>query len=163
MKVVIYVLTLCLLISCSSSPTSKSELQGKLLPNIEMKLIDGVTSFNTVNVPFGKTTAIFYFSPNCPYCRAQVSEILENSIDFRNLQFYMVTNSTFSEVKPFCQEFELNKYPNITVVFDTKYRMANYLRLPGVPYIVVFGKDKRVKGAYLGKTNSADIFKLINS
>lgn len=154
MRYVIFCLLSIFLISCSDNKGVETGLEGKTLPEFNILLPDSLTYFNTASIPEGKPVVLFLFTPQCPYCRSQVSEIIEDMDKLKDIQFYLVTNFPVPEMRHFYNEYKLAQYPNITIGKDTADFAADYFEAPYVPYTAVFGKDKKLKRAFVGKIYS---------
>lgn len=159
MKQIIMVLIIAALAGCYGSAPEKKGMEGKPLPEFNLLLTDSLTWINTRNIPAGKPIVLFYFSPTCPYCRAQTEEIIEDIDKLKNIQFYFITPQPLASLKSFCKEFELSKYPNITSGVDTGTFVSDYFEIEGVPYMAIFGNNKTLNKSYLGKIYSSQLIK----
>lgn len=139
--------------------SEKTGKEGKPLPEFNLLLTDSTTWLNTRNIPAGKPTVLFYFSPTCPYCRAQTEEIIEDMDKLKSMQFYFITSSSLAGLKSFCKEFELSKYRNIISGVDTGHIVSDYFEIEGVPYTAIFNKNKKLNKSYLGKIYSSQLIK----
>jgi thiol-disulfide isomerase/thioredoxin len=160
-KLLIYILVCCQ-ICCSRRSTIKTGLEGKLMPKFNILLIDSSTNFSSANIPTGKSNTLLYFSPHCPYCQAEVKTIIEDINRLKEIHFYMITNSPFSELKKFNNKYKLNNYSNITIGTDPFFFFAKYFKAPGVPYLAIYGKDKKLNGVFIGLVKSKDIEAVAN-
>lgn len=136
-----------------------SGLEGQTLPTFNLLLTDSSTRINTNNIPKGKPFVLFYFSPFCPYCRAQTEELREEINSVRELQFYFVSAFPLYQVRIFEDHYGLSKYKNITVAQIKDTMFSKYFKISGVPYIAVYNRDKHLKEVLLGKVNASDIVK----
>lgn len=162
MKQVFILWAIAALAGCFDSEGSvpeKTGMEGKPLPEFNLLLTDSTTWINTRNIPSGKPTVLFYFSPTCSYCRAQTEEIIEDMDKLKNMQFYFITHKSLTGLKNFCKEFELARYKNITIGVDTGHIVSDYFEIEGVPYTAIFNKNKKLNKSYLGKIYSSQIIK----
>ena len=136
--------------------------EGKQLPSFEILLADSTTYFNTGNLQKNKKIILFYYSPTCPYCRAQTRDMLRNIELFKDGQLCMLTNGDFKEMKDFITYFQLEKYPSIILGLDTGRSVIRNYHLDGVPFTAVFDKDHRLQGAYLGIISHKKLFNAMN-
>lgn len=157
-QLILFGIVACLT-GCFGTEPEKTGLEGKPLPEFGL-LTDSSTWVNTRNASAGKPIALFYFSPYCPYCRAQVEEIIEDMNKLKGIQFYFVTGFPLPELKSFCKEYQLDKYPNIIAGVDTGRKVSDYFEVPGVPYMVIYGKDKKLNNTFLGKVYSSQLKKV---
>lgn len=77
----------------------------------------------------------------------------------KNIQFYIFTTTAFSEMKTFYNHFKLDKYQNIKTGIDTSAFFQGYFKVTGVPFIAIYGKDKKLKESFSGLTSSELILK----
>lgn len=158
MKHIVAIFVVALLAGCFSNATPENTgLEGKLLPSFDIQLVDSTSYFNTANVQTGKPIAIFYFSPNCPYCKAQMDEIIEDMDKLKDIQFYVLTSYNVPEAKDFYNEYKLASYPNIVVGKDTANFLPEYFNMPGVPYMAIYGKDKKLHKTFSGRIYSQQL------
>lgn len=152
MKLLTFLLLAAFLVGCQkrSNKPITTGLEGKSIPELSLLLTDSITYINTGNIPEGRPVVLFYFSPQCPYCRAQVADIIEDIDVLKDIRFFMVTGFPVSEMKRFFKEYQLEKYPNITIGRDSTEYLAHYFKVPGVPYMAIYGKDKRLRNAFAG-------------
>jgi thiol-disulfide isomerase/thioredoxin len=160
MKYTFLLCTALLAFSCQNRTQTKTGLEGKPLPAFTLLLADGATRLKSADIPEGKSFGIMIFSPHCPYCRAQTKQIIADR-DKLNMKFYFVTSYPFSEMKQYCDEYQLSKYPEIVTGFDSAYETSTYFGASGVPFVAIFGKDKKLKGAYMGNVNTSAIQSMI--
>lgn len=157
MKTFIYVLSLALLGGCYSREPEKTGLEGKPFPAFSLLLADSTSYFNTGDIPSGKASALFYFGPQCPYSRVQMKEIVEDMDRLKDIHFYLVTSASLPAMKKFYQDYKLDQFPNVSIGRDTGRFVADYFEVPGVPYMAIYGKDKKLKKSYLGKVYTRQI------
>lgn len=72
----------------------------------------------------------------------------------------MFTNNSFFLLKKYYDQYELNKYPNITVGRDYDSYFINYFKVTSVPFMAIYTKDKMLKQVLIGKIRP-DIIKEI--
>jgi thiol-disulfide isomerase/thioredoxin len=138
-------------------------LEGKVLPSFNILLNDSATYVNSSAFSKGQSFVLFYFSPHCPYCRAELDEIIQNKTLLSGIQFYLITDLPFLEMDHFTKEFNLSKYSNIVVGYDPNYSVLNYFRPSGVPYLAIYGKDNKLRKAYLGQLPVNEIKQVISN
>jgi thiol-disulfide isomerase/thioredoxin len=157
----ICILFICLFGACKR-PTMKTGLEGKSLPAFSFMEIDSISKFSTAEFLPERPVVLFYFSPHCPYCRAQISEMSRNMDMLKNMQICMITDFPPTEIKLFVKEFSLSQFANIKIGYDPQDQFAVYFKVQGVPYTAIYGKDRKLKGTYLGPAISHDIAAVAN-
>jgi hypothetical protein len=146
-----------LLAGCYGRDPDKTGLEGKAMPEFNLLLTDSSTILNTKSIPAGQPAALFFFGPHCPYSRAQMKEIIDDMSRLKDIHFYVLTPAPFNQMRSFNNDFKLQQYPNITVGQDFKNFFADYFKTPGVPYMAIYGKNKKLNQCFIGKIYSRQI------
>ncbi len=136
-----------------TNPREKTGLEGKLLPTFSMLLKDSSTYLNTVDIPAGKPFVIFIFSPTCPHCQAEMTEIIHHIDQLKNTNFYLVTAAPFNEMKAFYERYGLSEYKNITIGRDPKNSFLAYFKTNLIPYTAIYNTQKRLIQAFPGRVD----------
>ena len=133
----------------------KTGLEGKLMPSFNLLLMDSTTKLNTQNIPVGESIVLFYFSPKCPYCKAQTEDLIEDIKSLKHIRFYLISNFPFEDIQKYCTRYHLEKYSNIIVASDYEMFFNQYFKAEGLPYLAIYDSDKKLKQVLLGqvKTN----------
>jgi thiol-disulfide isomerase/thioredoxin len=154
-------LLLALLVSCYSAEPQKTGKEGQPMPAFKILLTDSITWLNINQLPSGQAAVLFYFTPHCPYCRAQTKLIVENIDKMKDIHFYFISTYQIPELKAYGNEFELAKYPNIQMGSDTTKAISDYFEIVGVPYLAIYGKDKKLNKSFMGgKLYSSQIIQI---
>jgi thiol-disulfide isomerase/thioredoxin len=155
----ILILAALFLTGCYAKEAEKTGHEGDTIPSFNLLLSDSVTNINTRHIPEGKATVLFYFGSHCAFSQAQMKEITEDIEKLKDLEIYAFTTDSFSEMKEFGEQFNLEEYPNIHLGQDNTKFFGNYFEVVGVPYMAVYGKDKTLHKAFMGKVYSSQIKK----
>lgn len=147
------------LTGCFGKEPQKTGKEGKPLPDFSILLTDSTTWLHSRDIPANKPFALFIFSPYCPYCKAQTKKIIEDRDLLGDIHFYFISQFPLSALKMYSKEFQLDKQPNITVAFDSSNAVTDYLEAPGYPFMAIYGKNKKLNQAFLGKTRSNSLLK----
>lgn len=151
------------LFSCNGQTIQlRKEFEGNEMPDFKLLLTDSVTQFNTSTIPLGKPTVFVFFTPNCPYCRAFTQSVISD-VKLKETKFYLLSPFPLSQLKAYYEEYKLKYHPNLIVGKDINFLFQDYFKPNGVPYIAVYGKDKRLLGVYEGKVSLKIIKDLILS
>lgn len=137
-----------------------AELEGQALPSFKLLLPDSTTVVDVSRGLPNKPVVLFYFGPDCPYCQAEISEITREMDKLKNIQFYLFTVYPFDEMKKFYANFQLDKYPNIITGYDYELSFFEHFKIQSVPGIAIYGKDKRLKGTFVGNISYKQILSL---
>lgn len=157
MKQISLILLLAILAGCYSAEPEKTGLEGKAMPSFKILLPDSTTYVDTKDIKTGKPVVIFYYSPHCPYSRAQMEEMIEEKDKLENVQLYLVTPVSFAEMKEFYNHYQLNKYPNIIAGCDYENFVGNYFKVLGYPYTAIYNNEKKLNKAFVGKIYTKQI------
>lgn len=156
----VFLFTIAVLAGCYGSEPQKSGKEGKPMPDFSILLTDSITVLHSRDIPAGKPAVIFYLNPYCPYCKAQTKEVIEDMDQLNNINFYFISRYPLADVKAFYKEYQLKKYPNITVGLDTALEVGDYFEIPGVPYLAIYGNNKTLNKTFMGKIYSSQLKKV---
>ena len=160
MKKLIFYILILLTVACSGKKTEKSQFEGEYLPSFQLLLPDSAI-YDTKNIQEGKPLVFISIGPHCPYSKAQIEEILQNIDEFKDVSFYIITRWPFTDMKKLYSNYNLSNYKNITTGRDVTQYFSNHYKTPGVPYTIIYGKDKKVKQAAIGTIKSNALLELI--
>jgi hypothetical protein len=152
MKQISLFFIIIVLAGCFGTEPQKTGKEGKPLPDFSILLTDSITWLHSRDIPAYKPFVLFIFSPNCPFCKAQTKKIIQDKELLGDIHFYFISRFPLSAVKAYSKEFQLDKEPNITVCLDSANFVNDYLEAPGFPFMAVYGKNKKLNQAFLGKT-----------
>ena len=142
-------------------PVLKTGFEGEPIPKFNILSSDSSTVLNTADIPKGAPIVLMYFSPNCPYSQAEMNNIINDISVLKNIQFCIFTTWPFRQFKGFYAYFKLNKYSNIIAGEDFKHFFEDHFKPKGVPYTMVYNKDRILSKAFLGTMPSAQIEEVV--
>lgn len=157
MKQICLVFIVAFLSGCFGKEPQKTGKEGKSLPEFSMLLTDSTTWLHSRDIPTNKPFILFIFSPYCPFCQVQTKKIIEDKDMFKNVHFYFISHYPLSSIKAYIKEFQLENQSNITVGLDSAQFVYDYFEVPAYPYIAIYGKDKKLNAAFIGKTYSRQL------
>lgn len=163
MKKLASLLLIVSLCACYGKKPVKTGLEGQPMPELDLIGLDSTTHFNTGNIPTGKTTILFSFEPWCPFCKAQTEEMLKGMKSFKDANIYMLCGSPFPLARKFYDHYGLSAYPNIKVVVDSSRSFRKYFNNYQIPFIAIYGKDKKLQQAFIGRSNNKMIEELVEN
>jgi hypothetical protein len=162
MKCVLLLLMIAILSGCYSKNPEKTGLEGKSMPSFKILLADSSRYVDTKNIPTGRPIVLFYYGPNCPYSRAQIEEMIDNISIMKEIQFLIVTRAPFNQMKSFNAHYQLNRYDNIIAGVDSGSFITDFYKVTGVPFTVIFDKNKKLISAFTGKIYVKQIISAVN-
>ncbi|WPQ63354.1 thioredoxin-like domain-containing protein [Chitinophaga sancti] len=149
-----------LFISCNSKDTTKSEMRE--LPSINLLLSDSINVFNTIDIPKGKPIILFYFGAYCDHSRILMKRFLKDMDFYKNVNFYLITDDSFYDMRAFYRNFSLDQYYNIKVGIDNTSAFRKHFKANGYPYLVLYDKNGRLIETFYGEVYSRQIKKSLN-
>ncbi|WEK35582.1 MAG: redoxin family protein [Candidatus Pseudobacter hemicellulosilyticus] len=153
----------CLSAGCKEDKVQepyKTGMEGQLLPDIVIQMADSVSYFHTAAATAGKPQLLFYYSPTCPYCRAQMRDMINHLEKWDDHQIYVVTNADLASMKKFTDYFKLSQQKGIIYGRDTGSVIAKKYHLMGVPFTATFDENKNLKAAYVGRLNAKSLLSI---
>ncbi len=92
---------------------------------------------------------LIYFAPDCPHCQHLTEEMKPKMKEFGNTQIVMITWTSIKEIKDFVRDYDLKKYPNITVGTEgTTYAVLRYFNVQTTPYIAIYNSNGKLAKAF---------------
>jgi thioredoxin-related protein len=97
---------------------------------------------------------IVYFSPDCTHCQHLTGELTDllkaeekhhKNMMLHKLQIVMITWSSLQSIQVFKKDYELDKYPNITIGTEGyTYVVQRYYQVKSTPYIAIYTKNGKL-------------------
>ena len=129
----------------------KTGMEGKQIPAFAIQLLDSTSYIHSEDIGEGKGLVLFYVSTTCPYCRAQMRDMVNNIEKIRNEKLCILTNDKLRSLNAFANYFKLKQLSNVIVGRDTGHVFFNTYGLITVPITAYFDKNNRLKVAYIGR------------
>ncbi|AEW01009.1 hypothetical protein A4D02_13715 [Niastella koreensis] len=129
----------------------KTGMEGQPIPSFAIQLLDSASFLKSDQIFDNKNLILFYFSPTCPYCRAQMRDMVSNIERLKDKELCVLSNADLTSIKTFVEYFKLRKLNNVIVGRDTGSVVLSTYRLTGLPFTAYFDNNKQLKKAYLGR------------
>ncbi|WP_130855573.1 peroxiredoxin family protein [Olivibacter jilunii] len=159
---VLLLLSNCNFTSSHSFPLNEpitTGMEGRTLPSFNLLSTNGV-AFNSNDIPLGKPVILLFIRPDCPFCEAQIDEIIDNIELLINFRIYLVTSYPLEELKVIYKKRDLKKYNNITAASDPENFFRRYFSVKSVPYTVIYDEQKKLSRVYVGFIGVSEILQL---
>src|SRR6185437_5163147 len=140
----------------------KSKHTGQKIPNLNIISPDSSHHITTHDIPDGPAIVLLYFKPECPYCRAEITSILENLSTFKGVNFYLIAGSASSLLNIFTNNIQRRHIPNFFIGIDYKHDFQNYFSPQGVPFTAIYRNEKTLGKSYMGALSSKELAGVIN-
>jgi len=120
------------------------------VPPLKLLLTDSSTIFTDKQLK--KDTPLFFilFSPDCEHCKKETEELIDKIDSFKNIQIVMATFMPFDKMKEFYDNYQLNRFSNITVGYDTQHILATYYRISSKPFVAFYDKKGNLIDGFQG-------------
>jgi hypothetical protein len=69
----------------------------------------------------------------------------------KGIDFYFLTNASYTGFKSFYEKYQLEKYANIKAGIDYSYSFAKYFKTNQIPYMAIYDGNKKLKQVLVGK------------
>jgi peroxiredoxin len=136
----------------------KKSMKGTPMPTFAIQLLDSTSYIHSEEIPGDKDIVVFFFKPTCPFCRAQMRDMVNNIEKFKDEQLYVLTNADIKSAKVFADYFKLKQLKNVIVGRDTGNVVLKTYRLNAVPFTAYFDKNKQLKTAFMGRMSAHSLF-----
>lgn len=124
------------------------------LPGFDITLLDGSKKIYTDDLKFNEAFVILYFSPECPFCKEQLHEIMKNNSKLNNIPIYFLSPYSAESVKEYFKEYDLNNYKNLTAAIDNSSHFVKYYNIRSIPCLAFYDKYKDLKKIKIGVTET---------
>ena len=153
---------LIVVIAATSRQITKTGFEGRVIPSIDWLLKDSSTHLTSNNIPYGKPFIVMAFSPYCPHCQAEIRDIITNIESFKKTPIYLITFFPISDLRQFFTQFQLSRYPNITVAEDSKNEFLSFFNYHIIPFTAIYDAQKRLARGIQGRAEIDQVKKFIN-
>lgn len=153
------IITLALSVIClfgtaqAQQDTLPPYLKSKTVPAFRLLLSDSSTQFTQRNLEAGKPVMFMLFNPDCEHCQLQTRSITSRIKELGDLQIIMTTYRPIDKIRSFRQVFQLDQYPSIVTGRDSDYFFAPFFRVKSIPFLAIYGRDRRLISVYEGNGN----------
>lgn len=110
------------------------------IPPLKLLLVDSTTIFTDKDLK--KNTPLFFmlFSPDCEHCQKETEELVERIDEFKKIQIVMASFIPIDKLKPFYENYKLDRFPNITVGYDMQRMLSTFYRISSTPFLAFYDK-----------------------
>jgi thiol-disulfide isomerase/thioredoxin len=140
-------LLFCLVLTLSSLNAQDG---GKPIPPYKILTTDSVY-VTPAKLKKNAPVMIIYFSPDCTHCQHLTDELTDQlkteekqhkGMPLHKIQIVMITWSTLQAIQIFKKDYELGKFPNITIGTEGyTYTVQRYYQVKTTPYIAIYDKN----------------------
>ncbi|HEY4065185.1 MAG TPA: thioredoxin family protein [Puia sp.] len=153
MRQIPILLVLITLLACHTGARPGKGSKEKQLPDIILKLNNGNDSLSVAHLAPGRSTVLFYISPDCEYCQDEIKRVLKNIDFFKDVRIILITAAPLNELNAFCASYHIDRYQNISAGFDFKYAFQSKYKVKTIPYALVFDDRNELTLTFPGETD----------
>lgn len=111
------------------------------MPEITAVTLSGEGFSSSKELDVSMRTAIFFFHPECEYCRKELDGILDHHGEMRNMQWLFLTLAPEEVVQEFFMEYPLETIPNAWVLREDWPEMHQKYKVKGPPALFVYNEN----------------------
>ena len=132
---------LFIILACCTYTFLPAQNPGKSIAPFKIEMVNG-KQFTYKQLLKNKPVVLIYFSPTCEHCKTFTAELLKHQKELASKQIVMITYLPVNEIKPFIEEFALNKYSNIIVGTEGySFIVRKYYNVEKFPFIVLYNRQ----------------------
>jgi thiol-disulfide isomerase/thioredoxin len=133
-----------------SDSTKPVYLRFPTIPQFVIYKASDSTRFTRENLKKKKPTIFIIFSPDCEHCQHETQELTANIGKFKDAQIIMVEYLSHDQMVKFYKEYNIEKYPTITMGRDAQFYLPLFFKVESLPAIYVYDKKGNFKQAFSG-------------
>ncbi len=159
MKKLSYLLSVVFLlaVSCLSTTTNLTGLEGKKMPELRLLLPDSVELISN-ELPVADYFLMVYIDPTCHSCKEVIKQIKHSYSKLTFAKIYVISYKPIESLQKFYAEQELYKYQNIMIAQDWKADFANYIGTRTIPITVVCSPNLVLEKVFIGEKGIKELF-----
>jgi peroxiredoxin len=118
---------------------------GGRLPFLNLENMDGV-KMSPYDVPANKNLVLMILNLTCGHCVEQTALFLKEQKKFPNTFFLLVSAPNMKDYyAQFCRETGFVPQENMMVTFDMSRTIDTVFQYKGLPQLMIYGEDKKLK------------------
>ncbi|UEG48968.1 redoxin domain-containing protein [Ferruginibacter lapsinanis] len=134
----------------AQADTSLLYLKFTQIPPFSFTKVPDSTKFAKADLKKRKATLIMAFSPDCEHCKHETSELIAHIKRFKKIQIVMASPLDYKYLYSFYQNYQLSKYPNITVARDPSWFLGTFYNIRNFPALFLYDKKGQFVKAFDG-------------
>ena len=127
------------------------------VPPLKLLLLDSTSYFTKNDLKKNKPVLIIVFNPDCEHCKHETEEIIKNIDSLKNIQIIMATIMPFDLMKSFYENYDLQRFPNVTVGKDVQYTLPSFYQMHFMPYLAMYDKKGNLLATFEGAMKIEDL------
>lgn len=117
----------------------KSSINDISTINIESHTLKGMSFYKK-----GDFNCYIFFNSNCDFCLNEIEDIVDNIDDFKDVNFYLISNENESELLEYNEDSEFLGIENFIILQDKNNLFNEFFNYPGNPSTYLYNKDNKL-------------------
>lgn len=131
----------------------------KTLPSFKLPTLEGKI-FNSDNLEKGPLL-IVYFHPECEYCQYEISSLISNNIQSRNIKILFISNARPESIKKFTELFDINS-KDFHILSDTSFVFTEMFGIHVIPVNILYDENLKLIKYYKGEIKTEVILNYLD-
>jgi thiol-disulfide isomerase/thioredoxin len=127
------------------------------VPPLKLLLLDSTSYFTKNDLKKNKPVLIIVFNPDCEHCKHETEELIKNIDSLKNVQIIMATMMPFDLMRSFYENYDLQRFQNITVGKDVQYTLPSFYQMHFMPYLAMYDKKGNLLSTFEGAMKIEDL------
>jgi thiol-disulfide isomerase/thioredoxin len=127
------------------------------VPPLKLLLLDSTSYFTKNDLKKNKPVLIIVFNPDCEHCKHETEALIKNIDSLKNVQIIMATMMPFDLMKSFYENYDLQRFQNITVGKDVQYTLPSFYQMHFMPYLAMYDKKGNLLATFEGAMKIEDL------
>ena len=146
-----------------SGITTKNKIirNREILPDFCFNTLDD-TLFNLKNIKKGNSSIIVFFDPDCYHCTYEIESIIKNIDSLENTNILMVSNQPVIKLKHFYNQYNLDNYPQIKLLYAGYQDFISVFGDANVPTTFIYDESNKLLRLFKGEVGIEAIIRVIN-
>ncbi|NII26148.1 redoxin domain-containing protein [Pseudoflavitalea sp. X16] len=121
------------------------------LPEINILLLDSTQTIITRETTANKPTLIYYFSPDCEYCRRETELLTKNVNIQKAAKLIFLSYAELKEIRKYDSTYRISSLPNATIAKDYTYSFTKFIETGKFPLLVLYTGRQKLKKIFMGE------------
>lgn len=132
------------------------------MPTFTMKTLEN-NFFADHNMKKGVKTIMIHFNSECDICQNEALKFKENIALLQEYQIFYISAESPDKIERFSIDFGLNRFKNITFLFDENKVFYRWVKSSQVPYILAYNANNHLIYKHKGLTNFDELLNALEN
>ena len=122
----------------------------KQLPKLKALTLYGDTLGIYECIDTTKRTALFFFHPECEYCKKEIEGVLTRHSECRDVQWIFLTIAPAEEVEEFLMEYPIQAITDVYVFREDWPDIHRQFGVKGPPALFIYNENRHLMKRHMG-------------